>query len=182
MSIRVITQGTPNPNALKFILAKDVKIKGKVTYTHPAECLHVPLAANLLGITHVSEVHFFENVVTITQDGEVDWQKKKKKVIETLREMMPDHNPNFDSMSEHDQSDWNEERKKLEDILDREVRPGLQADGGDLQVMEYTDNILTVKYEGACGNCPSSRFGTLQGIESILRHEFNPEIQIAAID
>lgn len=182
MTIRVITQGTPNPNALKFILAKDVKTQGKVTYSHPAECLHVPLAANLLGIPHVSGVHFFENVVTITQDGDGDWPTIEETVISTLKEMMPHHNPDFETNLEPDTSDWDDERRRLEEILDREIRPGLRADGGDLQVIDYSNGIITVRYEGACGSCPSSRLGTLQGIESILRHEFNPEIQIAAVD
>lgn len=73
MSLRVITQSTPNPNALKFITAKDVKKFGKVTFVHPAECMHVPLATNILGLPNVTAVHLFENVVTVTQDGFGDW-------------------------------------------------------------------------------------------------------------
>lgn len=182
MSLRVITQATPNPNALKFILAKDVKKKGKITFTHPAECLHVPLATNLLGIINVSAVHLFENVITVTQNGEGDWPVLEEEITDIIRTCMPSHDPDFETMDEEvDQTGWSEDRKKLEEIIDREIRPGLQADGGDLTVLELESNILTVRYEGACGSCPSSRLGTLQGIESILRQEYNPEIQIVTL-
>lgn len=182
MSLRVITQSTPNPNALKFIVAKDLKKTGKVTFTHPAECLHVPLATNILGLPNVSSVHLFENVVTVTQDGLGDWPVLESEIIEVLKTYAPSHDPEFESFEEvvNDQ-DWTEDRRKLEEILEREIRPGLQADGGDLRVLELVDNVLTVQYEGACGSCPSSRAGTLQGIESILRHEFREDIQVVTV-
>ena len=183
MSLRVITQSTPNPNALKFITAKDVKKFGKVTFVHPAECLHVPLATNILGLPNVSAVHLFENVLTVTQDGFGDWPVLESEIIEVVKTFLPGHDPEFLTAEvDVDQSAWTQERRKLEEILDREIRPGLQADGGDMVVLELADNIITVKYEGACGSCPSSRTGTLQGIESILRHEFHHETQIITVD
>ena len=182
MSLRVITQATPNPNALKFIVAKDLKKIGKVTFTHPAECLHVPLATNILGLPNVTAVHLFENVVTVTQDGEGDWPVLESEIIEVLKTFMPSHDPEFETFeAKPNTDDWSDERRRLEEIMDREIRPGLQADGGDIQVLELMDNIVTVKYEGACGSCPSSRSGTLQGIESILRHEFSPDVQVVTV-
>lgn len=182
MSIRVITQATPNPNALKFITAKDVKKTGKVTFVHPAECMHVPLATNILGLPNVTAVHLFENVMTVTQDGYGDWPVLESEIIEVLKTYVPSHDPEFESFNpEVNRDDWSEDRKKLEEIMDREIRPGLQADGGDIQVLELVDNVLTVQYEGACGSCPSSRSGTLQGIESILRHEFREDIQVVTV-
>ncbi len=182
MSLRVITQSTPNPNALKFIVAKDVKKYGKVTFVHPAECLHVPLATNILGLPHVTAVHLFENVVTVTQDGQGDWPVLESEIIEVLKTYAPSHDAEFESFEpEVDQSGWTDDRKRLEEIIDREIRPGLQADGGDLRVLEVIDNVITVQYEGACGSCPSSRSGTLQGIESILRHEYRDDIQVVTV-
>ena len=61
------------------------------------------------------------------------------------------------------------------------LRPTLQADGGDLQVLEMKGNILTVRYEGACGSCPSSQAGTLEAIEGILRTEFREDIRVEAV-
>ena len=71
--------------------------------------------------------------------------------------------------------------QKIESILDQMIRSGLQADGGDIQVISYEDNTLTVRYEGACGSCPSAMTGTLYAIECILQEHF-PDIQVIPID
>jgi Fe-S cluster biogenesis protein NfuA len=70
------------------------------------------------------------------------------------------------------------EMQKIEEILDKRIRPGLQGDGGDLMVKDFKDNVLIVKYQGACGTCPSSTTGTLEAIRSILRDEFHPEVEV----
>ena len=180
---KVITQGTPNPNALKFIVAKDVKTKGKVSYSHPAECLGVPLAGGLLSLLNVSQVHFFENVITVTQDGGGDWPVVEEAVIRTIQELLPAHNPDFasDESAAKSRANMSPELIQIEESLDRTIRPGLQADGGDLEVLEFADNRLIVRYEGACGSCPSSRTATLDGITGILRHEYHPDIQVEAV-
>lgn len=178
---KVITQGTPNPNALKFISARDVKTKGKVSYSHPAECLNVPLAANLLGILHVTQVHFFENVITVTQDGAGDWPVLEEAIIDVIQDWLPSHNPDFAVDEVKSREHLTPEMIKIEEILDRTIRPGLQADGGDLEVLEFKDNVLTVRYEGACGSCPSARTATLEGITGILKHEYHADIQVEAV-
>jgi Fe-S cluster biogenesis protein NfuA len=71
--------------------------------------------------------------------------------------------------------------QQIDEILERTVRPGLQADGGDLEILELDGNILTIRYEGACGGCPSAMMGTLEAIKSILRHEFNPDLEVVAV-
>jgi Fe-S cluster biogenesis protein NfuA len=46
--------------------------------------------------------------------------------------------------------------KKIEDVLDR-VRPSLQADGGDVELIDVDDNgVVKVKLTGACSGCPMS--------------------------
>ena len=181
MSLFITTQDTPNPNALKFILAKDVKASGKISYHHPAECLNVPLASHLLGISGVSQIHLFENVVTVTQDGSRNWPDLEFEVVERLKMDMPSHDANFEVAVEQRPKHTDPDLLKIDEILDRSIRPGLQADGGDVQVIELTNNLLSIKYEGACGSCPSSREGTLSAIEGILRNEFRDTLEIVAI-
>ena len=65
--------------------------------------------------------------------------------------------------------------------MDRTVRPALQGDGGDLEVLELDGHILTIRYEGACGSCPSAATGTLSMIQGVLRSEFDPEIEVVPI-
>ncbi len=66
-------------------------------------------------------------------------------------------------------------RDKIEAVLN-EIRPALQADGGDVEFIDYNDGIVTVRMKGACGNCPMSMMTLKQGIESRMKAAI-PEVQ-----
>jgi Fe-S cluster biogenesis protein NfuA len=61
------------------------------------------------------------------------------------------------------------------------VRPALAGDGGWLEVMSLKDHTLSIRYQGACGSCPSSLSGTLMAIEGMLKQEIDPEIEVVAV-
>ncbi|EKD51745.1 MAG: hypothetical protein ACD_62C00187G0002 [uncultured bacterium] len=71
-----------------------------------------------------------------------------------------------------------DELKKIEAILDKKIRPMLQADGGNLEVLSLEGNTLGVRYQGACCGCPHAATGTLMAIESVLKDEYNPDIKV----
>ncbi len=65
---------------------------------------------------------------------------------------------------------------KVEAVLD-EVRPHLQADGGDVELIEVTeDGIVRVTLTGACGGCPMAQITLKNGIERRLKESI-PEVQ-----
>ena len=64
MDIKIKTEMTPNPNALKFITNTTVIASDRVSFTEPDQCATIPLATSLLALENVTQVHFFENVVT----------------------------------------------------------------------------------------------------------------------
>ena len=66
-------------------------------------------------------------------------------------------------------------RDKIEAVLN-EIRPALQADGGDVEFIDYNDGIVTVRMQGACGNCPMSMMTLKQGIEARMKAAI-PEVQ-----
>lgn len=180
MSIDIEIQPTPNPNALKFVLDRPVKVEGNSTYRTPMQCGENLLALELFTIRGVDQLHFFDNVITVTKFSYEDWEIMEERILKTLEEKMPVHNADY-----HDPDPEAERRRALspellavEEILDRTIRPGLQADGGDIQALSYEDHILLVKYQGACGTCPSSTTGTLEAIKGILRDEYDPEIDV----
>ena len=173
-------QPTPNPNALKFIMNIPVKQEGNSTYKSPSECGENQLALELFKVRGIDQLHFFENVIAVTKFSYEDWGSVETGVMKALKEFMPTHNPNYnDPNPEADRrKNLSPELQQIEHILDKTIRPGLQADGGDIQALTYQDNILMVKYQGACGTCPSSATGTLEAIKAILRDDMNPEIEV----
>ncbi len=66
--------------------------------------------------------------------------------------------------------------EKVSKVIDQ-VRPYLQQDGGDVELIEVTDdNIVKVKLVGACGSCPHSLYTLKNGIELMVKREI-PEIK-----
>ncbi len=67
-------------------------------------------------------------------------------------------------------------KEKIEDAL-KEVRPMLEADGGDVELVSATDDgKVTLRLTGACGHCPMSQMTLKMGVERILRKRV-PEIK-----
>lgn len=64
--------------------------------------------------------------------------------------------------------------EKIQAVLD-EIRPALQADGGDVEFIDYKDGIVLVRMQGACGNCPMSLMTLKQGIETRMKERI-PEV------
>lgn len=181
MDYRIMIQGTPNPNALKFVVNTPVKTSGNVTYRNAEECHKNPLARKIFSIPHVAEVYFFDNYITVTQDGSADWDVLEEKVKITILDEIASHDPNFESEESVKKNTLpltDPELIKIDAIINKNVRPYLQMDGGDLQLVALEGNVLKINYQGACGSCPSSAMGTLKAIENLLHDEYNPEITV----
>jgi NifU-like protein len=89
----------------------------------------------------------------------------------------------YESASEADAA-WlakpkQEQLDQIELVLNNDIRPGLNMDGGDLQVLDLEEGKkLSVRYEGACGSCGSSVGATLSFIEDTLRRQLYGGMQV----
>jgi Fe-S cluster biogenesis protein NfuA len=179
---------TPNPNAMKFVLKEPLTWGISRSYENAGQAQDDPLAAALFDIEHVISVFYVDHWITVTQDGQVDWQELMRQLAVPIREA-----PTADAQTAQlvaqagsatdtgNMSDADKERlEKINAILDEQIRPYLQGDGGDLHVIGLEGNKLSVHYQGACGSCPSSISGTLTGIENLVR-QIEPEIEVVAV-
>ena len=66
-------------------------------------------------------------------------------------------------------------REKIEEAL-KNIRPALQADGGDIEFVDFIDGIVKVRLRGACGSCPSALMTLKYGVEERLKEEI-PEVK-----
>jgi Fe-S cluster biogenesis protein NfuA len=66
-------------------------------------------------------------------------------------------------------------RERVESVLNR-VRPFLQADGGDIELMAVNGNSAEVRLTGMCAGCPSAHMTLHVGVESAIREEI-PEFE-----
>ena len=179
-------EGTPNPNAMKFILKEPLTWGITRSYDNAAQAEHDPLAAALFDIEHVTNVFYVDHWITVTQDGSADWHELQRKVAEPIRAAPAADEQSaaasaasgatLAELSPEDQARLD----KINELLDEQIRPYLQGDGGDLYVMGLEGNTLSVHYQGACGSCPSSLSGTLAGIENLVK-SIEPDIQVIAV-
>lgn len=180
--VLVRVMSTPNPNAYKFIVNCGLKNSGKATFNNAAEAAGITLIESLFALPEVLQVHVFENVMTVTFSDGANMEKLSADVESILKTRLPVHDPDFLMPTEREtkaqRANLSPEMQKIDEILDRTIRPGLQADGGDLEILSYENHVLTINYQGACGTCPSSMYGTLDAIQSILQNEYDPELQV----
>lgn len=174
---------TPNPNARKFVLKEPLTGGDTRSFESAAQAQSDPLAAALFAIPHVTNVFYVDRWLTVTQDGAADWPTLVRAVAEPIRAAPAytaaagapgaDVKPVLGSPSDEIRL------KRINALLDEQVRPALHRDGGDIVVLGLVGNQLKVRYQGACGTCPTAFLGTLAGIEGLLRtHE--PDLQIVA--
>ena len=68
------------------------------------------------------------------------------------------------------------DKSDVQEVIN-EVRPGLQADGGDVELVNITDDgVVEVKLKGACNGCPMATLTIKNGIEKVLKEEI-PEVK-----
>jgi Fe-S cluster biogenesis protein NfuA len=180
-------EDTPNPNAKKFILKEPLTWGITRSFDNSGEAQSDPLAAALFEIEHVTNVFYVDRWITVTQDGRANWPELLRALAVPIRAA-----PAADAQSAQlasaaastslaDLSPEDQQRLDLiGELLDREIRPYLQGDGGDLHVLGLEGNRLTVHYQGACGSCPSSMSGTLVAIENLVR-SIEPDLEVLAI-
>lgn len=66
-------------------------------------------------------------------------------------------------------------REKVEEVLSK-IRPSLEADGGNVELVEVSDGTVKVSLTGACAGCPMSTITLKMGIEKLLMQEI-PEVK-----
>lgn len=66
-------------------------------------------------------------------------------------------------------------KEKVEAVISK-IRPFLQRDGGDIELVDVVDGIVKVRLQGACGSCPMSMMTLKMGVEKQLKQEI-PEVK-----
>jgi Fe-S cluster biogenesis protein NfuA/NifU-like protein involved in Fe-S cluster formation len=77
-----------------------------------------------------------------------------------------------------------EKVRRIETVLDAQVRPALASDGGGIDLVDLKGDDLWVQYQGACGSCSSSIGGTLQFVQDSLNNHLGTRltVQVSAVD
>ena len=179
-------QETPNPNAVKFILRESVSNGVAKQYGSADQAEHDSLAKSLFDVGHVVSVFYMDRMITIEKDDEGDWDELLPALAVPIRATEAVSvsaaaagaavGGSIAAVTSDDPR-----LLRINEILDEKVRPALMGDGGYLEVLGLNEHTLSIRYQGACGSCPSSLTGTLMAIEGMLKQEVDPELEVVAV-
>lgn len=167
---------TPNPQALKFILNEKLLDRETRSFKNIDEAENDPLAKGVFELEGVVSVFYMDRFITIEKEPNVSWGKIQMPFVNFVKSF--DKNLIPEEVEQSDNESDTEKLKVINDILDKRVRPALAGDGGGLEVLDLHDKTLTIRYQGACGTCPSAIQGTLVAIENLLKRELDPSIEV----
>jgi Fe-S cluster biogenesis protein NfuA len=180
-------QETPNPNAVKFILREPVSYGTSHSFKSVGEAATDKLAKSLFDIGNVESVFYMDKMITVEKDDLTEWDELLPVLAVPIREAESVKTQSAAAAAVGGAigaATANSDDPRLAEInaiLDDRIRPYLAGDGGWLDVLSLEDKTLTIRYQGACGSCPSSLTGTLMAIEGMIKEEVDPEIEVVAV-
>jgi len=180
-------QETPNPNAVKFILKEPVSHGTSHSFKSAEDAVNDELARSLFDLGSVVSIFYMDKMLTVEKTDDAQWDDLLPEIAVPIR-AAPSVAVNGNARSAAAAVGGSIAAAAGDDpvlgqinaLLDERIRPYLAGDGGWLEVLDLSDKTLKIRYEGACGSCPSSLTGTLAAIENLIREEIDPEITVLA--
>jgi Fe-S cluster biogenesis protein NfuA len=178
--VLILTEPTPNPDALKFI--PETPLTAGATYAFERDGFDPaasPLARRLFAIPQVARVFIAGDFLTITRAPRGgSWAGLRCEAMAAIAEHLAGGEPAVaeapppSSDPLHDQVE-----AEIRQVLADYVKPGVSRDGGEVlfERFDHDEGVLWIRMQGACGGCPSSRLTLKAGVETIVRR-YVPEV------
>jgi NifU-like protein len=156
------------------------------------ECARVTLGT-IQDVIRINDLHTVEEITAFTKAGAFCKSCIKPGGHETRKSYLEDILRDTRAQMEHqtqqnktlsfDEQNLFQKGKMIETVINAQIRPMLNRDGGDMELLDLTeeeDNIrLSIRYLGNCAGCMSSRTGTFNAIEQMLQKELSEKIQVS---
>lgn len=178
LGFRMHAERTPNPNSIKWVLGQPVA-EGvpSASFQGVVDAGTSPLASAILAIDGVEGVFLGPSFVTVTKADGAEWTDLAAPIVAEIKAWAgtgdPALGPDFEPPAA---ADDDEIVTRIREILERDVRPYVEQDGGEISFAGYRDGVVEVLLQGACAGCPSSSITLKMGIEARLKEEI-PEVE-----
>ena len=186
----VATEPTPNPAAFKFNLNGRAIAHGSRAFNDDIEAEGDPFAETMFSFGVVEALLIQDRFVSVTLTAADEWELLIDPIIQTIEEALVYYDnteeagekkktildevdlKNFDTFSDPVKAEV------IDAFMDENIRPLLAADGGNVLVEDFEDNVLRIRYQGACGSCSKAESGTLTAIQGILQKNISPGLTV----
>jgi Fe-S cluster biogenesis protein NfuA len=134
-----------------------------------------PLAQRIFEIPEVENILIAENQITVTKSGFDPWPVIGKRIGAKIREHIQSNDPAVNAQFESAMMPESEIRKKVQNLLEREINPALGMHGGWVELIDVKRNSVYLRLGGGCQGCGSANMTLKMGIEKAIREQI-PEV------
>lgn len=179
-SVNLHVEGVPNPNAMKFVLENGILVDQPYEFKDLTEATQSPLARKLLMLRYVDRVMINRNYITVLKV--VKESEPWKDLLFEVRSLIHQHLERNDPILyigtkalRHIPSE-DAIIVMVKQLLDRQIRPAAQEDGGDILFESYENGILNLTMHGSCHGCPYVMNTMKDGVEKLITNMI-PEVK-----
>lgn len=189
----IFYEATPNPQSMKFNVTVPIANESAF-FDNPTQTQRSPLAQKLFGFPWMQAVLIGPDFVTITKQDWVEWNVLADPLSELIAEhlergegvLLPEETLNAQPELAKDDGEISENDspvvRKIKEILNRDIRPAVAMDGGDIVFHKYENHRLYLHMRGACSGCPSASMTLKDGIEARLKEEIPDLVEVVQTD
>lgn len=181
-NIPVTFEPTPNPATMKFLLHRQVTPEGFDCPT-AQDAERSPLASKIFGFPWTSAVYVGPDFITVTKQDWVEWDFLAQPLSGLIQEHLDRNEPIVVELVTTPEEDPNDSPmvRNIKSVLNREIRPVVALDGGDIVFSKYENNILYIHMKGACSGCPSATITLKEGLETRMKELFPEILEVVSI-
>lgn len=178
---------TPNPNSVQFFVEiqwLDFFWECKDLYTAKKS----PLTESLWGLGFVTYILVGKDFIVVNKQADACWDHIIPEITEKItsfiskeKHIFPISNEVYekiltDADLKKEKSKLSDFDKKILDVLEEKIQPGLELHGGGADFIKFENGTLFLRLTGACSGCPSSTYTIEHGIKQVMQYYF-PEIE-----
>jgi len=173
--IAIIGEPTNNPATCRFTVDQPV-YPGRSAYFSNREAAKLsPLAQKIFEVPEVENLLVADNQITITKSGYDPWPTIGKRIGAKIREHIRSGEPAVSTEYDRALPSESEIRKRVQQLLDREINPAVGMHGGWVELIDVKKNSVYLRLGGGCQGCGSADVTLKMGIEKSIR-EFIPQV------
>ncbi|MCU0327892.1 MAG: NifU family protein [Chitinophagales bacterium] len=174
-SIQIYIEQTPNPDSIKFITDRMMLPEMTFESKRNENQDQSPLAKSLYEkFDWINGILISQNFISITKNNTIDWYEYFEPIKNFLKMYLVNEleivtKGFLDTHTSASPYDLDTIEGKLQDIIDKYIKPAVERDGGSVAFQSFENGVVRLKMLGSCSGCPSSSVTLKSGIESLLR-------------
>jgi len=183
----IYAESTPNPSVMKFVSNKILTETTK-EITNIQEASGWPLLQQIFEFPFVKEIFISNNYISIKKHDTAEWTHITNQVRIFIQDKLNSNipiceNKQLEKESVNIKKNKSKLERQIEDVINTNIKPNIQMDGGDIELVSCVNKTVKVFLKGACSGCPSSQMTLKHGIETLLKERFPNKInEVIAIN